>query len=329
MTHTIDSNTPVLYVTAPARALVTGDGMNEVNHVRIDAAVSSLTRLGWAVRETASVRAADHRFAGSDALRAESLMEALCAGDADLVMALRGGYGTARILPLLDWERLREENFAPLIGISDITALNLALLSQLGRASWQGPTAGWFADDVPGRDAAFLRAMREEVFGLEVPASGDAFEAEGILWGGNLSIIASLAGTPWMPKVEGGILVVEDVGEPAWRIERMLLTLIDAGILTRQKALIVADMKGADKTAGEGAGRFALADAVEWIRGRSKIPCVQGLHFGHLSDTLTIPVGAEAQVVNAGGTLSVVVPHPPVPANAPGLTRPRHALWWT
>lgn len=318
---------PLLVITAPARVPTLGEDFAAYDTASVDACEAQFRRRGWRVKETANVRLMDHRFAGSDAARAAGLQEAFDEVDADVILCLRGGYGTARLLPKVDWERAGA-SCAAFVGLSDTTAVNCALYAVTGKASWQGPVARAFRLVNPARDAVFEAALMSETFHLKASVTGEAFNAGGIFWGGNLAILTSLVGTPWFPKIDGGILYVEDVAEPAWRIERMLLQLIQAGVLTRQRALIVGGMTGADKTAGEGAGRFSLSDALAWIRREAKIPVASGLRFGHLADTLTLPFGVESDVASDGSSLTVTAYGCASPASLPWREAPPADLWW-
>lgn len=318
---------PVVTLTAPARQLTDGDDFARMDTALIDATVAALTKRGWRVKEAANLREMEHRFAGADASRAAGLNAALSDSDTDLILALRGGYGTARLLPLIDWEAARR-SYAVFVGLSDLTAFNLALFAKTGRSSWQGPVARMFTEANDLRDERFEQALTSPNFRLETPISGDAVETEGTLWGGNLTVLVSLLGTPYFPSVEGGILFIEDVGEPAWRVERLLLQLLQADVLTKQKAVLAGSFTGADKTAGTGDGRFSLTDAFGWIRQASGIPIVEGLAFGHRPDTLTLPVGVSASVKADGERLTLNAQNCPVPASVPWRETPPADLWW-
>lgn len=267
------------------------------------------------------------RFAGTDERRAEDFAAALTLADADLVMPIRGGYGMTRLLPLLNWDAIGAAK-APACGFSDFTAFNLALWRMTGRASWQGPMLGDFAKP-EGLDAYAMtrlcaafgapldalgpvewdvpEAMRPLLGGAEEAA---AFEAEGVIWGGNLCLLESLLGTRWMPTREqtaGGILFLEDVGEAAYRVERMLLTLLDAGLLDGQKAILLGDFAQADD-AWRFPGDATLAGAFSYIRSRlgRRIPLVAGLPFGHIRRKATLPVGLSGRFRISAGHAELV-----------------------
>ena len=314
-------------VFAPSYQMLSDAG--RIDDLRRERAAAHLAAASVQVRFEPNAYRQEGRYAGSDAERAEGFTAALCGGEADLALALRGGYGAARLLPLLDWRCLEraDRTFA---GYSDVTALNLAFLAKLGRSSWQAPMMGDLSE--AHADMAFVlehfgallgEAARPVVFDTAdlpldpgLPASpqisgeallgpvGDskeAFSAEGMLWGGNLCLVESLVGTPYFPQIEGGILFLEDVGEAAYRVERMLLTLLDAGVLSRQKAVLLGDFAGAER-AWRFPGDHSLARAFLTIRERFdreglSIPLVTGLPFGHIPRKVSLPVGVRARLV--------------------------------
>ena len=291
-----------LTVTAPSRQWVGPEGGIDwkLRRAAFDAAES----LGFRIREMNGTAKETARFAGSDDVRARDLMCAATEIPSDLIMALRGGYGASRILDLLDWEALGASR-VPMVGYSDFTAVSLALLARTGRVSWQGPTLR----DLIGIDPLTLAGL-ETVLGrraLDVRWETDfagRIDMTGVLWGGNLAVLASLAGTPYFPNVDGGILFIEDIGESAYRIERMLLTLDMAGILRRQRAIVVGNMKGADRAVGW-EGDFSLSDALGYMAGRTGLPVATGLPFGHIHAKCALPVGAEVRLTAAGGRAAI------------------------
>lgn len=314
---------PELWICAPARALTVRPGEPEINHARIEAAEKALGELGWTVHEAMNVRYNEKSFAGSDVERARGFEQAMCAPEADLVMALRGGSGSARILDLVDWTTV-ERAQAVFMGLSDLTAINLALLAKCGRPSWQGPVAASFAVPDTDKISRFTRAMSSPVFEESFASEGPFIQAEGVLWGGNLSVLTSLIGTPYFPTVEGGILYLEDIHEPAWRISRMLSQLELSGILARQQLVLAGDFTGADKNAGEGASRYTLKDAFA----RCSVPVVYGLPFGHIASTMCLPFGVRAQVLVQDGNCTIRSTCSPRPTEYPHAEQANAPLWW-
>lgn len=313
-------NSPVLTLVAPSRALVVKDTLDAIDEKRLEVIKNALTNLGWSVREAENLRSLDHRFAGSNAERVRALEAVLTDGTTDLAIALRGGYGASRLLPLLDWNLLCGPT-VPLAGFSDVTALFLAFLTQLGKGGWLAPCANAFDMQCDARDAAFRHAFQSQDFHLTVKATSgayqnpDTFAAKGLIWGGNLSVLVSLLGTPYFPSVQGGILFLEDVAEPAYRIERAFLQLAYAGVLTSQSAVVLGHFTGSERGAGIGAGHFGLCDAVDFIRRNLKVPVLTGFPIGHVPACVTIPTGVVGTVALSGGTWTLtadvasILPH--------------------
>ncbi len=208
------------------------------------------------------------------------------------MIALRGGYGLSRLLPAIDFELLASSG-KYFVGHSDFTALHLSLLAKTGVVSFAGPM---ICDDFSRPDVSeftqshfwqcLLRPMT-----LEIAALGNPIvDVEGTLWGGNLSMVTHVMGTPWMPDINGGILFIEDVNEHPYRVERMLLQLLHGGVLSRQKAVILGDFSGYRLSEYDNGYDFEAMLAC--LRRLVPIPLLQGLPFGHTRDKLTLPVGA-------------------------------------
>ena len=277
-----------IVIPAPSYQFLTKTG--EIDHARREAALGNLEALGAVPTLMAGALTQDGRYAGPDEVRAADFQAALTRdpAEADLVMPIRGGYGMTRLLPLLDWEVIGRAA-VPMVGFSDFTAFNLALLAKTGRASWHGPMLGSFDNPDPYMVERFAVVFGAELDPIEWEADphllgkwADQTEqrATGLLWGGNLCLIESLVGTAWMPPkemLEGGILFLEDVGEYAYRVERMLLTLLDAGILARQRAVLLGAFTNADDSI-RFSGDHCLADSLAYIRRRlpASIPVVTG-----------------------------------------------------
>lgn len=166
------------------------------------------------------------------------------------MLAVRGGYGASRLLADIDWQALvaRQQHDPLLIcGHSDFTAIQCGLLAQGNVITFSGPmlVANFGADELNAfTEHHFWLALRNKTFTIEWQGEGPTCQTEGTLWGGNLAMLISLIGTPWMPKIENGILVLEDINEHPFRVERMLLQLYHAGILPRQKAIILGSFSG-------------------------------------------------------------------------------------
>lgn len=267
-----------------------------------------LAALGYAVTVDSAARARGQRFAGSDDVRLEAVHR-VAAEAPSIAMATRGGYGLTRLLDRIRWPALAGavEHGTRWVGHSDFTALQLALLAHTGAPSWAGPMATddfGRADDAGGVDEVtrdcFVEAMDGslEAVGFRTEAGFDGLAVRGQLWGGNLSVICSLLGTPHWPVVKGGVLFVEDVNEHPYRVERLLLQLHQAGVLARQKAVLLGQFS-AWKPSPLDRG-YGLKAVVAHLRAQLQVPVLTGLPFGHVHPKLTLPVGRRVQLVVQG-----------------------------
>lgn len=273
-------------------------------------AAKRLAQLGFEVGIDANALARQQRFAGDDAARLDALHRIADAAPS-VALATRGGYGLTRLLDQLDWGRIAHsiEHGTRWVGYSDLTALQNGLIAHhKGLAMWAGPLA---CDDF-GRSEAeggvdevtrdcFLEAMSGalEAVGFREPTGGfDGLEARGRLWGGNLTVLCSLLGTPHWPKVKGGILFLEDVNEHPYRVERMLLQLQQAGVIEAQAAVLLGDFSGAAKSPLDRG--YGIKDAVAALRSRTTTPLLTGLPFGHVRTKVCLPVGATVDLYVQG-----------------------------
>ena len=264
----------------------------------------ALTRLeaqGCIVRNYYRHGARHHRFGATDDERVAQLHEAARDPEVDVVIALRGGYGMSRLLPRLDF-RLLAESGKLFVGHSDITALHMGLLCHQGAVSFAGPM---ICDDFSREDASDFTMRHfwdclthaECEINASVPdtlTDNPTVDCAGTLWGGNLSMLTHLMGTPYLPAVEGGILFVEDVNEHPYRVERMLLQLLHGGVLRQQQALVLGDFSNyrlSDYDNG-----YDFNTMLAWLRREIPVPIVTGLPFGHVHDKVTLAVGAVAHL---------------------------------
>lgn len=289
---------------APSLLIYAAAGV-ELRRAALRRAAARLAALDFAVGIDASVRARSQRFAGDDATRLATLLRVADAAPS-VALAARGGYGITRLLDAIDWPRLARsvERGTRWVGYSDLTALQLALLAHTGARSWHGPMAVddfGRADDEGGVDEVtrdcFAEAMsgQLEAVGWRTDAGFDGLALRGTLWGGNLAMVCSLLGTPHWPKVRGGILFVEDVNEHPYRVERALLQLLQAGVLARQKAVLLGaftDWRASPLDRG-----YTLATAIAYLRSACPVPLLGGLPFGHVQPKVTLPVGARVELV--------------------------------
>ncbi|MDL5033725.1 LD-carboxypeptidase [Pelomonas sp. APW6] len=271
-------------------------------------AARRLSALGFEVSIDEAALAKHQRFAGDDATRLAALHRVAAAAPS-VAMATRGGYGMTRLLDQIDWPLLARsvEQGTRWVGLSDLTSLHLGLLKHAKAVTWAGPMAcedfGRTDEDGGVDDVTqdcFLEAMHGELeaIGFRTEAGFDGLEARGTLWGGNLSIVNSLLGTPHFPRVKGGILFLEDVNEHPYRVERSLLQLQQAGLLDEQKAVILGDFSAWKKSPLDRG--YTLKSAVEAVRSRTKTPILTGLPFGHVPTKVCLPVGHRVDLVVQG-----------------------------
>ena len=270
-------------------------------------AARRLNALGFVVSVDVAATARHQRFAGDDATRLAALHRVADAAPS-IAMATRGGYGMTRLLDAIEWPRLARavEQGTRWVGYSDITALHLGLLAHTRQPSWAGPCADDFsrADEAGGVDditaACFAEAMSGELeaIGFRTDVGHDGLDMRGTLWGGNLTMLVSLLGTPHWPKVRGGVLFVEDVNEHPYRVERMLLQLLQAGVLEAQKAVVLGAFTEYRKSPLDRG--YGQKSAIEHLRSRTTVPILTGLPFGHVPTKVSLPVGRRCQLVVQG-----------------------------
>lgn len=273
----------------------------------VERAVERVRAWGWEPLPGRFCRGRCGYLSGTDEERLADLNQALRSPENDAVWCLRGGYGTMRILDRVDWGALVERP-RPLIGFSDNTALHLALHHR-GVVSFHGPHPAT-PELTEFSRAGLLRVLtRAEPAGvLPLPDGGAARartlvggRAEGPLVGGNLALLAALAGTPYGVRAEGAVLFVEDVGEAAYRVDRMLSQLLLSGALDGVAGVVVGAFTESPDEEG-------LPDAMEVIADRLGglgVPMASGFPFGHVEESWTLPLGVRARLDADAGTLEL------------------------
>lgn len=276
----------------------------------VDRAVERLRGWGWEPVVGRHARGRRGYLSGSDEERAQDLNAALRDGGNDAIWFLRGGYGTMRILDRVDWGALRDRP-RPVIGFSDNTAVHLVLQRE-GVISLHGPHPAVeclppFAEEGVRRALTETAALGMVPFPTESEGRAVAVcggTAEGRLVGGNLSLLAAMVGTPWSLRAEGAILFLEEVGEPAYRLDRLLSQLRLSGSLDGLAGVAVGALSGSPDPAGGG-----LPLPVELLLdrlGELDVPVAFGFPFGHVDDNWTIPVGVRARLDASAGTLELL-----------------------
>ena len=281
--------------------------------------IELLESFGFRVRQGKHIFERDQYLAGDDRDRAADVNAMFADDDIDAIFTLRGGYGTQRILPLLDYDVIRT-NPKVFIGSSDITGILIAMHEKTGLVGFHGPSAGGnYSDYALGewRKVVWQPAERTRI-GAAPPIerrpglverknritrfAGGA--AEGRLIGGNLTIISTLMGTPYEPDFRDRIIFVEDVNEAPYRIDRMLTQLWLAGKLQHAAGIAFGKFT---KTEDDG-NTFSIEEIIQRRCASLGIPVVGGLMIGHIADKTTVPMGIRARLDADAGTLELLEP---------------------
>lgn len=281
---------------------------------QIDIAIENVRSFGWEPLVGKSVSKKHGYLAGTDAERAEDLNAAFADSSVDAIWCIRGGYGAARILDLLDFDLIRS-NPKPLIGYSDITALHAALNKKCGAVSFHAPTARETITDFSRN--SFMNVMKkndkdvvceeagsadtdavnaevgsaDQISGVSAVRSG---HATGRLVGGNLAVFTSLVGTEYFPDTRGGILILEDINEDVYRIDRMLRQLLQSDSISDIAGIAAGRFTKDGMEQGDCAddsSEITLCDVLKEVADTLGVPCVIGLPFGHVTDQWTLPLG--------------------------------------
>lgn len=271
----------------------------------ISRAEANLAARGFVVHNYYHHEQRFQRFAASEASRLAALYDAVEHPDVQVIMALRGGYGLSRLLSQIDFARIAKGNKI-FVGFSDFNALQLALLAQANLASVCGPT---LCDDFTRTDLSHITLPdffdcieQSEPIGQRLHKlsfySADnqnrQMQVQGQLWGGNLAMLVHLLGSEFFPQIDAGILFVEDVGEHPYRVERMLLQLLHAGVLEKQKAIVMGSFS-AYKLAEHDNG-YDFEQMLSYLRSVISVPIITGLPFGHIKDKVSLVIGSQADL---------------------------------
>jgi muramoyltetrapeptide carboxypeptidase len=289
------------------------DDLTQVEQVK-----STISAMGLVPRVGRHVTARYGYLAGTDQQRADDLNEAYADPNVRAVFAVRGGWGCARILPHLDWKTIGA-NPKLLIGFSDITALHLAFAARNGfptihamnaanswsATSWNSFWSLAFAGDRPvfrNPDVTDLDPLQHERWRTTTIRPG---RATGTLVGGNLTVLAALVGTPWLPDFTGKILFLEDTGEAEYRVDRMLTQLALAGILGKVAGVVFGQCTRCSIGVADYSG-FTIPQVLEQHLTPLGVPVFRGANIGHISDQLSVPVGVRAEIDAGQGSIRIL-----------------------
>jgi muramoyltetrapeptide carboxypeptidase len=285
----------------PDQALAVAAPAGAIAQEKLDAGLAVLAELApkapIRVDDAVSLRAG--YLAGADADRAAHLSELMTAPDLGAVLCARGGFGASRLLPLLDLNAF-VANRRMIMGFSDCTAL-LNALAASGLIALHGP----MVSQLPRLDHKSLDALAKLLRGKpEWPLSMEgrsitSGKSGGVLWGGNLTMFCHLLGTPWLPPLDGGILFLEEINEPPYRLDRLLTQLELAGVLDRIAGLALGALSNSDDDPLE------FSEVVTERLGGLGLPIVTGFPIGHGSSNMPLPIGALAELDADAGLLTV------------------------
>jgi muramoyltetrapeptide carboxypeptidase len=255
------------------------------------------------------------RFAGTDSQRASDLQNIATGAIAapKLLLGVRGGYGAMRILPMVDWStlgRIMKERGTILAGFSDVTAIQCALLAKGDMSSLAAPMLySEFGKTKPDQVSCrqFAEALTNPNLAINIPdasltspnlpsilASSEPKTITGTIWGGNLSVVSALAGSEYVPRIADGIVFLEDVGEQAYRIERMLYDLYLAGVFKDQQAIVFGALSGSGEDSYD--KRYDVATVIRQLHKLTGLPIYSGMRFGHIGQKHSFPLGATCQL---------------------------------
>ena len=287
------------------------------NSERIQLALDRMACAGFKVENPDITNRQYLRFAGTDAQRASDLQNLATGAIAmpKLLLGVRGGYGAVRLLPMVDWTtlgRIMAERGTILAGFSDVTAIQCALLakgmmsslaapmlySEFGKTSPDQVSCRQFAEalttpnlTITIQDAALTSQQLPTIL-----AAGEPKALTGTIWGGNLSVVSALAGSEYLPRIDGGIVFLEDVGEQAYRIERMLYDLYLAGVFKGQQAIVLGALSGTGEDSYD--KRYDVATVIRQLHQLTGLPIYSGMRFGHVAKKHSFPLGATCQLTS-------------------------------
>ena len=308
------------------RRLCAGDTLGLINpsgavfeRVPYEQTQRSLRALGFKVREAPHARARYGHMAGTPAQRAEDIHTLFADPEVAGLLAITGGSGANRVLPLLDYGLIgRNPKF--LGGFSDLTALISAVQVQTGLVTFHCPLgrSDWNPFSTKSFQALVMQGQASVLSPAEVAADAAVAQessistlrggvARGPLLGGNLAVLTSLSGTPYMPQLQGAILFLEDVNEYIYRIDRMLSTLMLSGALAGVAGVVLGSFSNCGPSEGS-FGTLTLDEVFDDYFGPLGVPVIRGAPFGHVKHKLSLPLGVPAELDGDTGSLRLLMP---------------------
>ena len=310
-----DANSQVYCITPTIETRLFASSNVGTNNNRNQLALQRMACAGFKIDNPAITDRQYLRFAGTDSQRASDLQN-IATGAIEapkLLLGVRGGYGAMRLLPLIDWQtlgRIMQERGTILAGFSDVTAIQCALLAQGDMSSLAAPMLySEFGKNNPDQVSCrqFARALTDPKLTIDVTnaaltseklptvlATSATQTITGTIWGGNLSVVSALAGSPYLPRIKGGIVFLEDVGEQTYRIERMLYDLYLAGVFKDQQAIVFGSITGTGEDSYD--ARYDISIVIQNLHELTGLPIYNGMRFGHIAQKQSFPLGATCEI---------------------------------
>ena len=310
-----DANSQVYCITPTIETRLFASSNVGTNNNRNQLALQRMACAGFKIDNPAITDRQYLRFAGTDSQRASDLQN-IATGAIEapkLLLGVRGGYGAMRLLPLIDWQtlgRIMQERGTILAGFSDVTAIQCALLAQGDMSSLAAPMLySEFGKNKPDQVSCrqFVEALTDPKLTIDVTSAAITSEKlptvlatsatqtiTGTIWGGNLSVVSALAGSPYLPRIKGGIVFLEDVGEQTYRIERMLYDLYLAGVFKDQQAIVFGAITGTGEDSYD--ARYDISIVIQNLHELTGLPIYNGMRFGHIAQKQSFPLGATCEI---------------------------------
>ncbi len=264
---------------------------------RLNQGIECLKILGFRVKAPDQIFGQKRYLAGNDQCRAEVIHGLVSDPDIRGIICARGGFGTLRMLPYLDWQLIRTHPKL-FIGFSDATALLIPVMQRAGMGVIHGPNLVSLVNAGPATCTAFSNALTGQICVVSIARGGCVVpgRAAGVLVGGNLATLVHLLGTGFSPDFSNGVVFLEDVGEPAYKIDRMLTQMRLAGLFDQIQGVITGTFERCDHPE-------YLPEILTDIFGEYRIPVLTGLEAGHGAVNLSLPMGCQVRIDTGDMTL--------------------------
>jgi len=284
----------------------------------LETLVETVEAMGLKAKPAPHLLARDGYLAGSDEARAADLNAMFVDPEVRALFAVRGGWGSQRLLPYLDYDAIAA-NPKLLIGMSDVTALHMALASRGAAPTIHAPNVAnsWNAQAWASlRRLAFDGATptysvpggsEDRLVQRRTVTTFQPGKATGKLLGGNLSVLSAMVGTPYLPDFSGAVLFLEDTNEAEYRIDRMLTQLAQGGVLDRVAGVVFGQCTNC-RNPGEPFGNFTLPEVLDHHFRPLGVPAFQGAWIGHIAGQISMPVGVTGEIEAQAGTIRVLEP---------------------